>query len=135
MGLEFTFHEYIDAWGRSFVGAWLRDDVPPMVRQKFNEQFGYLEGTPRTQWSMPYVRPVGDGLLEARVQWDKRLYRILLTHTPGRKPTLLHGFVKRGNLMLKRINLASVERLAIEHRRAAFLTQRFKLALGFGAPI
>ncbi len=96
MGLEFTFHEYIDAWGRSFVGAWLRDDVSPMVRQKFNEQFGYLEGTPRTQWSMPYVRPVGDGLLEARVQWDKRLYRILLTHTPGRKPTLLHGFVKRG---------------------------------------
>lgn len=95
MGSEYTFCDYVNAGGEGVVREWLRD-VPAMVRKKFNTQFGHLEVTPHAKWTRPYVAAVGDGLLEARVEWGGSNYRILFTHMPGRKPTLLYGFVKPG---------------------------------------
>lgn len=97
MGSEYTFYDYVESGGEGVVHAWLRE-IPAMVRKKFNTQIGYFEATHHAQWSRPYVAPVGDGLLEIRVEGDDgRNYRILLTHTPSRKPTLLHGFIKPGD--------------------------------------
>ncbi|MEX0786200.1 MAG: type II toxin-antitoxin system RelE/ParE family toxin [Dehalococcoidia bacterium] len=97
MGSEYTFFDYAVDGEEGIVRAWLRD-MPAMVRKKLNTQIGYLEATPHAQWKRPYVAAVGDGLLEIRVEGsDRKNYRILLTHTPGRRPTLLHGFIKPGD--------------------------------------
>lgn len=88
MGSEFTFYEYVDSGGRSFVGPWLRDDVSVTVRANFHKWMLHLEG-------MPHTEHVGDGLFQLRTH-DKSgsQYRILFAHTPNQRPTLLHGFFK-----------------------------------------
>ena len=95
MGAEFTFYDYVDHQGRNLVDSWLQADVTKMVKEKFNEQLTYLEATPIGMWDRPYAAPVGDSLFEIRVVNFGQHYRILGTHTPGGKPTLLECFVKR----------------------------------------
>ena len=119
MGSEFTFYEYVDSGGRSFVGPWLRNDVSATVRAKFHKWMLNLEGMPLAMWSMPMVKPVGGGLFQLRTHGQSRQqYRILFTHTPNQRPTLLHGFFKPDK------KLPPGDRAVAQARRVALLANR-----------
>ncbi|MGB6837010.1 MAG: type II toxin-antitoxin system RelE/ParE family toxin [Dehalococcoidia bacterium] len=97
MGSEFTFYDYVGDQGDNVIHAWLQV-MPKKVKVKFNKQIMYLEATPLGQWSRPYVAILAEdcaGLFEIRVKLGQE-YRMMGTHMPGRKPTLLHCFIKPG---------------------------------------
>ena len=112
MGSEFTFYDYVDDEGRNVVHRWL-ESIPKGAKAKFNNRLLHLEGTPAGGWTRPLVDTLDgscDGLFEVRVSLSGRQYRILAFHTPDRKPTLLHCFIKSG----KRVPDAECERARLK---------------------
>ncbi len=99
MGSQFTFYDYVDDGGGNVILFWLSgSEVTPEVHAKFDKWIRYLEETPISKWNPKYAKQLKKNcreLLEVRVVFFRRQYRILFCHGPGRAtPTLLHGFRK-----------------------------------------
>ncbi len=98
MGKEHTFYDYTEE-GDNVVHAWL-NTLPVKVKQKLNRLLEHLEALPVGSWKRPVVETLTgecDGLFEIRTSRSGIRYRLLGWHGPvRRRPTLLHGFAKKG---------------------------------------
>ena len=98
MGSEYTFYDFVDDSGANVVREWLQG-IPKGAKQKFNKWLMHLEAMPPGTWTRPLVDTLSgrcDGLFEIRVALSGQRYRILGAHSPDRRPTLLHCFLKSG---------------------------------------
>ncbi|MBI4311361.1 MAG: type II toxin-antitoxin system RelE/ParE family toxin, partial [Chloroflexi bacterium] len=82
--------------------AWLNGrEVPKDVKAKLANRLLHLEATRLGDWKRPLVDTLTghcQGLFEIRTAKARIQYRILGCHGPGtRTPTLLYGFIKRGD--------------------------------------
>jgi putative component of toxin-antitoxin plasmid stabilization module len=84
-------------WGtRGEIADWCKDELSVEAQAEFDALLIELAAMPRSTWSMPDFKPLGDGIFELRFKVSGKQYRPLGYDGPGpRQFTLLIGAYKK----------------------------------------
>jgi hypothetical protein len=110
--VEWRFYDYVDATKKNLIWLWLNQEVPRLVKAKFNNNILYLQTSLPDEWRMPLVRRLTgecDGLWEIRTEFQKVQYRVILFRE-GRNVTLLAGATEKEGKFVPQSTCATAQK-------------------------